>query len=102
MHASSLRGGQIISLYQVAFGFVENKAYLVNGHALPIPIFFRIIPLDDLLKSLIISFRKVVHYFYFHNINMIAQKDRHISLTTISDILWDNLCIERSEKCIEN
>jgi hypothetical protein len=33
---------------------------------------------------------------------MFAQKDRHISLTTISDILWDNLCIERSEKSIEN
>jgi hypothetical protein len=29
---------------------------------------------------------------------MVAQKDRHISLTSISDILWDNLCIERSEK----
>ena len=51
---ASLQGGQIISLYQIAFGFVENKAYLVYGHPLPVPIFFRIIPLDNLLKGRII------------------------------------------------
>ena len=102
MRASSLRGGYIISLYQIPFGFVENKAYLVHRFPLSVPIFFRIIPLDNLLKGLIISFRKVVHYFYFHYINMVAQKDRHISLTMIGDVLRDNLCIERSEKSIEN
>ena len=92
----------MIGLYQIPFGFVKNKAYLVHRFPLSVPLFFRIIPLDDLLKRLIISFRKVVHYFYFHYINMVAQKDRHISLTMISNILWDNLCIERSEKSIEN
>ena len=51
---ASLQGGQIISLYQVAFRFVENKAYLMNGHPLPVPIFFRIIHLNNLLKGRII------------------------------------------------
>jgi hypothetical protein len=45
----------MIGLYQVAFRFVENKAYLMNGHALPVPIFFRIIPLNNLLKGRIIT-----------------------------------------------
>lgn len=52
---ASLRGGcYIICLYQIAFSFVENKSYLMHSYPLSVPIFFRIIPLDDLLKSLII------------------------------------------------
>ena len=51
---ASLQGGQIISLYQIAFGFVENKAYLMNGHARSVPVFFCIIHLNNLLKGRII------------------------------------------------
>ena len=74
IHASSLRAGSyIIGLYQVAFRFVENKAYLVYRYPLSVSIFLRVIPLDNLLKRLINSFRKVVHHLYFQHINMIPK-----------------------------
>ena len=52
---ASLQGGYIIGLYQIAFGFIKNKAYLVYRYPLPVPVFFRIIPLDNLLKGRIIT-----------------------------------------------
>ena len=83
--------GYIIGLHQIAFGFVENKAYLMNGHALPVPVFFRIILLDYLLKGLIISLKYVVHHFYFHHINMMTKDNGYISLTMIVAVFRDNL-----------
>jgi hypothetical protein len=58
---------------------------------LSVPVFLRIIPLDYLLKGLIISLRQVVHHFNFHHINMMAKDNGYISLTMIVAVFRDNL-----------